>query len=138
MKTNVVGIGEIAYILKLGWKCILNTNFEDLPVSLSLSQSDSPEDMHSWIKAISGAIVAQRGPGRSAATVSTPPRPEGPLISATQPGPNLVSQESVKLPRTRNSKSVESSRKNANFRDMATDFAPMQVIYIYIYIRAVS
>ncbi|XP_061086725.1 pleckstrin homology domain-containing family A member 1 isoform X4 [Conger conger] len=31
-------------------------------------QSDSPEDMHSWIKAISGAIVAQRGPGRSAAT----------------------------------------------------------------------
>ncbi|KAG5855370.1 hypothetical protein ANANG_G00048370 [Anguilla anguilla] len=32
-------------------------------------QSDSPEDMHSWIKAISGAIVAQRGPGRSAASV---------------------------------------------------------------------
>ncbi|XP_023127074.2 pleckstrin homology domain-containing family A member 1 isoform X1 [Amphiprion ocellaris] len=31
-------------------------------------QSDSPEDMHSWIKAISGAIVAQRGPGRSANT----------------------------------------------------------------------
>ncbi|MBN3295098.1 PKHA1 protein, partial [Amia calva] len=27
-------------------------------------QADSPEDMHSWIKAISGAIVAQRGPGR--------------------------------------------------------------------------
>lgn len=25
--------------------------------------------MHSWIKAISGAIVAQRGPGRSANTV---------------------------------------------------------------------
>lgn len=33
-------------------------------------QSDSPEEMHSWIKAISGAIVAQRGPGRSAATRS--------------------------------------------------------------------
>ncbi|XP_031423533.1 pleckstrin homology domain-containing family A member 1 isoform X3 [Clupea harengus] len=32
-------------------------------------QSDSPEEMHSWIKAISGAIVAQRGPGRSAATM---------------------------------------------------------------------
>uniref|UniRef100_A0A673Z2P3 Pleckstrin homology domain containing A1 n=1 Tax=Salmo trutta TaxID=8032 RepID=A0A673Z2P3_SALTR len=32
-------------------------------------QSDSPEEMHSWIKAISGAIVAQRGPGRSAASV---------------------------------------------------------------------
>ncbi|XP_029466425.1 pleckstrin homology domain-containing family A member 1 isoform X1 [Rhinatrema bivittatum] len=31
-------------------------------------QADSPEDMHCWIKAISGAIVAQRGPGRSAAS----------------------------------------------------------------------
>uniref|UniRef100_A0AAY4DNE2 PH domain-containing protein n=1 Tax=Denticeps clupeoides TaxID=299321 RepID=A0AAY4DNE2_9TELE len=31
-------------------------------------QSDSPEDMHGWIKAISGAIVAQRGPGRSGST----------------------------------------------------------------------
>nr|XP_040055032.1 pleckstrin homology domain-containing family A member 1-like [Gasterosteus aculeatus aculeatus] len=31
-------------------------------------QANSPEDMHSWIKAISGAIVAQRGPGRSAYT----------------------------------------------------------------------
>lgn len=30
-------------------------------------QADSPEEMHSWIKAVSGAIVAQRGPGRSAA-----------------------------------------------------------------------
>ncbi|KAM5272419.1 pleckstrin homology domain-containing family A member 1 isoform 4-T4 [Ctenodactylus gundi] len=29
-------------------------------------QADSPEEMHSWIKAVSGAIVAQRGPGRSA------------------------------------------------------------------------
>uniref|UniRef100_A0A8C1Z936 Pleckstrin homology domain containing, family A (phosphoinositide binding specific) member 1a n=1 Tax=Cyprinus carpio TaxID=7962 RepID=A0A8C1Z936_CYPCA len=34
-------------------------------------QADSPEEMHSWIKAISGAIVAQRGPGRSAASVCT-------------------------------------------------------------------
>uniref|UniRef100_A0A3Q0RI94 Pleckstrin homology domain containing, family A (phosphoinositide binding specific) member 1a n=1 Tax=Amphilophus citrinellus TaxID=61819 RepID=A0A3Q0RI94_AMPCI len=33
-------------------------------------KADSPEEMHSWIKAVSGAIVAQRGPGRSAATVS--------------------------------------------------------------------
>uniref|UniRef100_A0A671SQ76 Pleckstrin homology domain-containing family A member 1-like n=1 Tax=Sinocyclocheilus anshuiensis TaxID=1608454 RepID=A0A671SQ76_9TELE len=32
-------------------------------------QSDSPDEMHGWIKAISGAIVAQRGPGRSAASV---------------------------------------------------------------------
>ncbi|XP_072546035.1 pleckstrin homology domain-containing family A member 1a isoform X3 [Salminus brasiliensis] len=34
-------------------------------------QADSPEEMHSWIKAISGAIVAQRGPGRSAASGHT-------------------------------------------------------------------
>ncbi|XP_038164659.1 pleckstrin homology domain-containing family A member 1 isoform X3 [Cyprinodon tularosa] len=32
-------------------------------------QADSPEDMHGWIKAISGAIVAQRGPGRSASSI---------------------------------------------------------------------
>ncbi|XP_064172926.1 pleckstrin homology domain-containing family A member 1-like isoform X1 [Anguilla rostrata] len=31
-------------------------------------QADSPEEMHSWIKAVSGAIVAQRGPGRAAAS----------------------------------------------------------------------
>ncbi|XP_040293975.1 pleckstrin homology domain-containing family A member 1 isoform X2 [Bufo bufo] len=31
-------------------------------------QTDSPEEMHSWIRAISGAIVAQRGPARSAAS----------------------------------------------------------------------
>lgn len=31
-------------------------------------QADSPEEMHSWIRAVSGAIVAQRGPARSAAS----------------------------------------------------------------------
>ncbi|XP_042636332.1 pleckstrin homology domain-containing family A member 1 [Orycteropus afer afer] len=31
-------------------------------------QADSPEEMYSWIKAVSGAIVAQRGPGRSASS----------------------------------------------------------------------
>nr|XP_042140637.1 pleckstrin homology domain-containing family A member 1 isoform X3 [Peromyscus maniculatus bairdii] len=34
-------------------------------------QADSPEEMHSWIKAVSGAIVAQRGPGRSASSVNS-------------------------------------------------------------------
>ncbi|XP_029788586.1 pleckstrin homology domain-containing family A member 1 isoform X1 [Suricata suricatta] len=40
-------------------------------------QADSPEEMHSWIKAVSGAIVAQRGPGRSAPSErpSCPPEP---------------------------------------------------------------
>ncbi|XP_033885877.1 pleckstrin homology domain-containing family A member 1-like isoform X7 [Acipenser ruthenus] len=43
-------------------------------------QADSPEDMHSWIKAISGAIVAQRGPGRSAATMRQARRLSNPCI----------------------------------------------------------
>uniref|UniRef100_A0A3P9BV86 Pleckstrin homology domain containing A1 n=1 Tax=Maylandia zebra TaxID=106582 RepID=A0A3P9BV86_9CICH len=41
-------------------------------------QADSPEDMHSWIKAISGAIVAQRGPGRSANTSMRNPKTRSP------------------------------------------------------------
>ncbi|XP_060027123.1 pleckstrin homology domain-containing family A member 1 isoform X4 [Erinaceus europaeus] len=52
-------------------------------------QADSPEEMHSWIKAVSGAIVAQRGPGRSASSEhSTCPseskralRPAGPAAA---------------------------------------------------------
>uniref|UniRef100_A0A674N2H4 Pleckstrin homology domain containing A1 n=1 Tax=Takifugu rubripes TaxID=31033 RepID=A0A674N2H4_TAKRU len=43
-------------------------------------QADSPEDMHSWIKAISGAIVAQRGPGRSANTIRQVRRLSSPCI----------------------------------------------------------
>ncbi|XP_077786452.1 pleckstrin homology domain-containing family A member 1 isoform X8 [Podarcis muralis] len=42
--------------------------------------ADSPEDMHSWIKAISGAIVAQRGPGRSAASMRQARRLSNPCI----------------------------------------------------------
>ncbi|XP_032278950.1 pleckstrin homology domain-containing family A member 1 isoform X8 [Phoca vitulina] len=47
-------------------------------------QADSPEDMHSWIKAVSGAIVAQRGPGRSAPSEPPgwPPEPKPALRSA--------------------------------------------------------
>ncbi|XP_010210466.1 PREDICTED: pleckstrin homology domain-containing family A member 1-like isoform X1 [Tinamus guttatus] len=36
--------------------------------------------MHSWIKAISGAIVAQRGPGRSAASMRQARRLSNPCI----------------------------------------------------------
>ncbi|CAL8298978.1 unnamed protein product [Merluccius merluccius] len=43
-------------------------------------QADSPEEMHSWIKALSGAIVAQRGPGRSAATMRQGRRLSNPCI----------------------------------------------------------
>ncbi|XP_059517810.1 pleckstrin homology domain-containing family A member 1 isoform X1 [Myotis daubentonii] len=50
-------------------------------------QADSPEEMHSWIKAVSGAIVAQRGPGRSASS-EQPGGPEpqpAPRTSAAHP-----------------------------------------------------
>ncbi|XP_031699718.1 pleckstrin homology domain-containing family A member 1 isoform X2 [Anarrhichthys ocellatus] len=47
-------------------------------------QADSPEDMHSWIKAISGAIVAQRGPGRSA-TIRQARRLSSPCIQRYTP-----------------------------------------------------
>ncbi|XP_032278944.1 pleckstrin homology domain-containing family A member 1 isoform X3 [Phoca vitulina] len=43
-------------------------------------QADSPEDMHSWIKAVSGAIVAQRGPGRSAPSMRQARRLSNPCI----------------------------------------------------------
>uniref|UniRef100_A0A3B3DCN9 Pleckstrin homology domain containing, family A (phosphoinositide binding specific) member 1a n=1 Tax=Oryzias melastigma TaxID=30732 RepID=A0A3B3DCN9_ORYME len=43
-------------------------------------QADSPEEMHSWIKAVSAAIVAQRGPGRSAATMRQARRLSNPCI----------------------------------------------------------
>ncbi|XP_069755907.1 pleckstrin homology domain-containing family A member 1 isoform X3 [Narcine bancroftii] len=54
------------------------TNFRTFYV-----QTDSPEDMHNWIKAISGAIVAQRGPGRSAATMRQARRLSNPCIQRT-------------------------------------------------------
>ncbi|XP_045659304.1 pleckstrin homology domain-containing family A member 1 isoform X5 [Ursus americanus] len=48
-------------------------------------QADSPEEMHSWIKAVSGAIVAQRGPGRSASSEhsSCPAEPKPAFRSAS-------------------------------------------------------
>ncbi|XP_037836815.1 pleckstrin homology domain-containing family A member 1 isoform X1 [Kryptolebias marmoratus] len=48
-------------------------------------QADSPEDMHSWIKAISGAIVAQRGLGRSANTIRQARRLSSPCIQRYTP-----------------------------------------------------
>ncbi|XP_051578424.1 pleckstrin homology domain-containing family A member 1-like isoform X2 [Myxocyprinus asiaticus] len=49
------------------------------------AQADSPEEMHSWIKAISGAIVAQRGPGRSAASMRQARRHSSPCIQRYTP-----------------------------------------------------
>ncbi|XP_038613573.1 pleckstrin homology domain-containing family A member 1 isoform X4 [Tachyglossus aculeatus] len=58
-------------------------------------QADSPEEMHSWIKAISGAIVAQRGPGRSAASMRQARRLSNPCIPRSIPAvlqtPPLIS-----------------------------------------------
>uniref|UniRef100_A0A8C4QA98 PH domain-containing protein n=1 Tax=Eptatretus burgeri TaxID=7764 RepID=A0A8C4QA98_EPTBU len=51
-------------------------------------QAPSPEEMHSWIKAISGAIVAQRGPARSSASGN--PASTLPFSSSTFP-PSLHS-----------------------------------------------
>ncbi|KAM9425565.1 pleckstrin homology domain-containing family A member 1 isoform 1-T1 [Pholidichthys leucotaenia] len=45
-------------------------------------QANSPEDMHSWIKAISGAIVAQRGPGRAANPEPSDHSPPSPVASS--------------------------------------------------------
>nr|XP_054605421.1 pleckstrin homology domain-containing family A member 1 isoform X3 [Nothobranchius furzeri] len=55
-------------------------------------QADSPEDMHSWIKAISGAIVAQRGPGRSANTIRQTRRLSSPCMQRSTVTPPLPPQ----------------------------------------------
>uniref|UniRef100_UPI00358E7EE4 pleckstrin homology domain-containing family A member 1-like isoform X3 n=1 Tax=Myxine glutinosa TaxID=7769 RepID=UPI00358E7EE4 len=49
-------------------------------------QAPSPEEMHSWIKAISAAIVAQRGPARS--TASEVPAPLGSFLVSQYDGNN--------------------------------------------------
>ncbi|XP_076616139.1 pleckstrin homology domain-containing family A member 1-like isoform X3 [Chaetodon auriga] len=68
-------------------------------------QADSPEDMHSWIKAISGAIVAQRGPGRSANTIRQARRLSSPCIqrsAVTTPLPPQHPPPPSTTPLTRN------------------------------------
>ncbi|XP_027977590.1 pleckstrin homology domain-containing family A member 1 isoform X4 [Eumetopias jubatus] len=65
-------------------------------------QADSPEEMHSWIKAVSGAIVAQRGPGRSASSMRQARRLSNPCIQrsipAGLPNPNPRSALPVQQP----------------------------------------
>nr|KAF6425513.1 pleckstrin homology domain containing A1 [Molossus molossus] len=59
-------------------------------------QADSPEDMHSWIRAVSGAIVAQRGPGRSAsAEHPAGPEPQSVLRPAGAPHPAAARSRSL-------------------------------------------
>ncbi|XP_005805413.1 pleckstrin homology domain-containing family A member 1 isoform X2 [Xiphophorus maculatus] len=64
-------------------------------------QADSPEDMHNWIKAVSGAIVAQRGPGRSANTIRQARRLSSPCIQRYTPfysGESRTSTVTLPLP----------------------------------------
>ncbi|KAM4702578.1 pleckstrin homology domain-containing family A member 1 isoform 2-T2 [Rhinophrynus dorsalis] len=48
-------------------------------------QADSPEEMQSWIRAISGAIVALRGPARSVASIRQVRRLSNPCIPRRPP-----------------------------------------------------
>ncbi|XP_055006598.1 pleckstrin homology domain-containing family A member 1-like isoform X2 [Boleophthalmus pectinirostris] len=54
-------------------------------------QADSPEEMHSWIKAISGAIVAQRGPGRFSSSIRQARRLSTPCLERYTPFCSLLS-----------------------------------------------
>ncbi|XP_066521033.1 pleckstrin homology domain-containing family A member 1 isoform X3 [Hoplias malabaricus] len=65
-------------------------------------QTDSPEEMHSWIKAISGAIVAQRGPGRSAASMRQARRFSNPCIQRTTGNPHPPSTVVAHAPQAQN------------------------------------
>nr|XP_054099386.1 pleckstrin homology domain-containing family A member 1 isoform X5 [Callithrix jacchus] len=60
-------------------------------------QADSPEEMHSWIKAVSGAIVAQRGPGRSASSMRQARRLSNPCIQRSIP-PVLQNPNTLSVP----------------------------------------
>ncbi|XP_035853322.1 pleckstrin homology domain-containing family A member 1 isoform X2 [Sander lucioperca] len=73
-------------------------------------QADSPEDMHSWIKAISGAIVAQRGPGRSANTVRQARRLSSPCIQSVPD-----SQQNFAKPNERSDHSSSSPTSSSTF-----------------------
>ncbi|XP_035998206.1 pleckstrin homology domain-containing family A member 1 isoform X2 [Fundulus heteroclitus] len=73
-------------------------------------QADSPEDMHSWIKAVSGAIVAQRGPGRSANTIRQARRLSSPCIqrsTVTLPLPPQPPPSTTPLTRTRSTQNPQ-------------------------------
>ncbi|XP_072312107.1 pleckstrin homology domain-containing family A member 1-like [Eucyclogobius newberryi] len=61
-------------------------------------QADSPEEMHSWIKAISGAIVAQRGPGRSSSSIRQTRRLSTPCIERYTPFCSLLSPTTLTPP----------------------------------------
>ncbi|XP_004565263.1 pleckstrin homology domain-containing family A member 1 isoform X5 [Maylandia zebra] len=94
-------------------------------------QADSPEDMHSWIKAISGAIVAQRGPGRSANTIRQARRLSSPCIQRSTvttplPPPPSTSQ-SMRNPKTRSPQRVLSLALDTRHRDNFLGLLPWRL-----------
>ncbi|CAI5658023.1 unnamed protein product [Oreochromis niloticus] len=94
-------------------------------------QADSPEDMHSWIKAISGAIVAQRGPGRSANTIRQARRLSSPCIqrsTVTTPLPTPPStSQSMRNPKTRSPQRVLSLALDTRHRDNFLGLLPWRL-----------
>ncbi|XP_075072387.1 pleckstrin homology domain-containing family A member 1 isoform X3 [Mixophyes fleayi] len=77
-------------------------------------QADSPEEMHSWIRAISGAIVAQRGPARSAASEAPTSYSElnSPVRSFTFPHSTTRAQHSDPGPPYREREDCSTVAKN--------------------------
>ncbi|XP_042192711.1 pleckstrin homology domain-containing family A member 1 isoform X3 [Callorhinchus milii] len=102
------------------------TNFRTFYV-----QADSPEDMHNWIKAISGAIVAQRGPGRSAASMRQARRLSNPCIQRsllTHPQQNAVlshlpqRQQPAIIPSLQQPASLQAQSSNPHVTRRSEDF----------------
>ncbi|XP_030611598.1 pleckstrin homology domain-containing family A member 1 isoform X3 [Archocentrus centrarchus] len=94
-------------------------------------QADSPEDMHSWIKAISGAIVAQRGPGRSANTIRQARRLSSPCIQRSTvttplPSPSSTSQL-MRNPKTRSPQRVLSLALDTRHQDNFLGLLPWRL-----------
>ncbi|XP_063338510.1 pleckstrin homology domain-containing family A member 1-like isoform X2 [Pelmatolapia mariae] len=105
-------------------------------------QADSPEDMHSWIKAISGAIVAQRGPGRSANTIRQARRLSSPCIQRYTPfcggecststvttplPPPPSTSQSMRNPKTRSPQRVLSLALDTRHRDNFLGLLPWRL-----------
>ncbi|XP_005743446.1 pleckstrin homology domain-containing family A member 1 isoform X4 [Pundamilia nyererei] len=105
-------------------------------------QADSPEDMHSWIKAISGAIVAQRGPGRSANTIRQARRLSSPCIQRYTPfcsgecststvttplPPPPSTSQSIRNPKTRSPQRVLSLALDTRHRDNFLGLLPWRL-----------
>uniref|UniRef100_A0A6I8PW67 Pleckstrin homology domain containing A1 n=1 Tax=Xenopus tropicalis TaxID=8364 RepID=A0A6I8PW67_XENTR len=91
-KSEMVGCFPAPFLLGHSLDNMLRDNlFEIVTTSRTFFvQADSPDEMHSWIRAISGAIVAQRGPARSAASIRQVRRLSNPCIPRRPQIPNMA------------------------------------------------